>query len=574
MSREKEFRRRWYEAHRDRLMEDEDGYQEAVSRIEQFRSGISGATRLLDELGRTGDLAAFKQGTTSWAGRSAKKFNYTIGQMTLNILCNRATDLERVAKLLAQSLVAPETDEDALTKIGAVTEYAESIKKRGTPALKNLPFVLSYFWGLADHARWPVIWPSGRRFVEHLTGTWLPSDPSERYQAFLEGVREVSNDIREFEMTASWWDDVWPVFLDEVLMERAVFGFDQQVPIEEREINAGALLSIADNWGESLAEEVSAALECEPEELEYKTPPLEWKQGRPRGDVWVDWYNPEVPELGIRIWVTDRGAAVALRPGLVRKGWRKEVAPILESADYPGCRVLGGPFSYIGEDVGLGGRNWAEFVYGRWFKREQFDEVDLAATVVEVAELLKPLYNELLDLALGNKRQTQNQGDLLDPLVEQFVREKNYPTNEDTEHEVQRAQYVNLLKPDAVFDLVRLRHIWSKNTYFGRTGQMSRLNGSFKNANDEKRESMFDAIRYLCWGAEPHAQRIDRMLADESLRISGLGESVIMKLLAITHPKTFIPIFPYDGPKGKAAILDLLDLDRRRPPSVVATSRP
>ena len=60
---------------------------------------------------------------------------------------------------------------------------------------------------------------------------------------------------------------------------------------------------------------------------------------------------------------------------------------------------------------------------------------------------------------------------------------------------------------------------------------------------------MFNAIQDLCWGEEPDAERINRMLNDDGLRISGLGESVIMKLLAITHPETYIPVFPYGGAK-------------------------
>ena len=51
------------------------------------------------------------------------------------------------------------------------------------------------------------------------------------------------------------------------------------------------------------------------------------------------------------------------------------------------------------------------------------------------------------------------------------------------------------------------------------------------------------------------------MLTDDDLRISGLGESVIMKLLAITHPETYIPVFPYSGVKGKQAMLRDLELD-------------
>ena len=176
----------------------------------------------------------------------------------------------------------------------------------------------------------------------------------------------------------------------------------------------------------------------------------------------MDWSSKEAPGLGIRVWVTNRGAAVALRPGLIRKGWRKEVAPILESADYPGCRVLGGSSSLIGEDVGLGGRNWAEFVYGRWFEREQFAEVDLAATVVEVAELLKPLFDELLNLALGRSGEApgpvpSSTDDPLSPFVEEYLAESGYPTPADEKHHSERREFAAMLAPDALFDIDGLR---------------------------------------------------------------------------------------------------------------------
>ncbi len=551
---EQEFRRRWYEAHHRRFVADEPRYRLAEAWIEQFHSSGAEALELVDDLARTGDLESFKKGAQKWAPRPTTiGFKGTIGQMTLNILVNRADEPERVARLLVESLTVPESDEEALAKVGALAEYATTIKKGSTPALANVPFVLSYFWGLADHERWPVIWPSGVNFVEFLTGTSLPSDPVERYRTFLEGVREVSTDNNEFEMTAAWWDESeneW-IFLDEVLMDRAVFGFDQEVPAEERETNARALVNIADYWGYWLVEEVSAALG---RELEYRTPPLEWTKGTPRGDLWVDWSTKEAPGLGIRVWVTNRGAAVALRPALIRKGWREDVAPILESADYPGCRVLGGSSSLIGEDVGLSGRNWAEFVYGRWFEREQFAEVDLAATVVEVAELLKPLFDELLTLAVGRKP------DPLSPLVEQYLAETGYPTQGDEWHHSKRREFAAMLASDESFDLADLSQIWNTGAYGG-PGIMPQLNRSFNDASPAELEEMFNAIRYLCWGEDPDAQRIDRMLSDDDFRISGLGESVIMKLLAITHPETYIPVFPYGGEKGKQQMLRVLELD-------------
>lgn len=559
VGREQEFRRRWYEAHASRLVADERGNRQAKATWDEFHSSGAKALELLDELARTGDLESFKKGTQKWAP-TAVGFKGTIGQMTLNILVKRADEPDRVARLLVESLRVPESDEEAFAKVGALADYARTIKKGASPGLANVPFILSYFWGLADHELWPVIWPSGAVFVEFLTGTSLPSDPVERYRAFLEGVREVSTDNNEFEMTAAWWNEVWPVFLDEVLMDRTVLGFDQEALIEERETNARVLVSIADNLGESLVEEVSAALE---RELNYRTPPLEWKQGNPRGDLWVDWWSKEAPGLGIRVWVTNRGAAVALRPGSIRKGWSSEVAPILEAADYPGCRVLGGPSSYIGEDVGLGGTNWAEFVYGRWFEREEFAEVDLAETVVEVAELLKPLYDELLNLAVGEPLPVPvdppSTDDPLSPFVEEYRAESGYPTPADEKHRLERRGFAERLAPDALFDLSKLRRIWNTGAY-GRPGPMPELNRSFGAASDAERQRMFDAIQHLCWGEDPDAERIDYMLTDDDLRISGLGESVIMKLLAITHPETYIPVFPYGGAKGKQAMLRALEL--------------
>ena len=200
----------------------------------------------------------------------------------------------------------------------------------------------------------------------------------------------------------------------------------------------------------------------------------------------MDWSSKEAPGLGIRVWVTNRGAAVALRPGLIREGWSKEVAPILESADYPDCRVLGGSSSLIGEDVGLGGRNWAEFVYGRWFEREEFAELDIWATVVEVAELLKPLYDELLNLAVGEPLPVPvgrpNSDDPLFRFVEEYRAESGYPTPADEKHRSERRELRSHARPGRVVRHSGLRRIWNTGAY-GRPGPMAELNRSFNAAS-------------------------------------------------------------------------------------------
>ena len=558
VAREREFRRRWYEAHRDRFMADQASHEQANIELEGFQASAPEALGLLADLRRTGDVDAFIKQMQVWAVKPGTlSFNWG-GQHMLNSLRKHSDEPQHLATLLAESLAVPASDDEAFAKIRAVVDYVESIRVGSHPAPGRVPFLLSYFWALADRDRWPITWSSAQLYIEFSTGEKRPSDMSERYRWFLNRVRELSTDNNEFETTTSWWDGTGTegMFLDEVLMDRAVFGFDQQVPVEERETNARALVSIADNWGYWLVDEVSAALG---RELKASKPPLEWKKGKPRGVLWVDWSTKEAPGLGIRVWVTNRGAAVALRPGTIRKGWRKEVAPLLKSADYPGCRVLGGSSSLIGEDVGLGGTNRAEFVYGRWFEREQFSEVD-GATVVEVSELLKPLFDELLNLALGPSGEAPSSDDPLSPFIEEYLAESGYPTQEDEDHHSERREFAAMLAPDASVDLDSLRRIWNTGAYGG-PGIMPQLNRSFNDASAAELQGMLDAIRYLCWGEEPDAQRIDRMLDDDDLRIRGLGESVIMKLLAITHPKTYIPVFPYVGYWGKEATIRALELD-------------
>lgn len=547
-----EFRRRWYEAHHDRFVADKAGYREQKKLTAGFAASSNEALDLLADLRRTADLGLFVKRMRQWAVKpTTLGFNGTIGQMQLNGIAKRAREPELFGRLLADSLTAPASDDEALKKVKDLCTAVEDIRKKGHPTPRNVPFVLSYFWALADHGRWPVIWPSAASFIEYATGQDLPNNPAERYQTYLSRVREISSDNNEFEMTAAWWEQTWPVFFDEVLADRAQFGLNKsQSGLKERERNALALVGTAESWGETLVDAVSDALG---HEMEHHVPQLDWIPGHPRGDLWVDWRLSDGPKLGIRVWVNHRGAAVALRPTRQRRGWLEKTRPIIERADYPGCRVIGTEKSKIGDDVGLFGSS-GEFVYGRWFDREEFADLDLPTTVVEVATQLRPLFEELLALALGDD---SSPDDPLAPLVDEFLAKTNYPTQDDENHKEARGAFAKLLAQDPipVGDLSRL---WKTGDY-GRPGPMSRFNASL--ADPEAVDRAAKTFRYLCWGEDPVEERIDRVLEDDEYKVSGLGESVIMKLLAVTHPGTYIPVFPYDGDKGKQALLRLLARD-------------
>ena len=553
-----ELRQLWYEAHVGRFVSDEGRYQEAMSATEGFRASAVEALQLLAELQRIGDARSFKERMEVWSKKPGTlAFKGQAGQMLLNQLVNRSEDHQGLAILLADALTSPTSEEEAVAKIQRVVEHVKSIKVGSHPAPGNVPFLLSYFWALADWARWPVMWASAVRFIEFSTGESLPGDPPEKYRVFVERVRELTSDHEEFETTAAWWQNQRTVFLDEVLADRAAFGLDTEASAEgDLEINARALVSIANYWGKQLAGDVEGA-------LGHPVKVIVPKASSARPDLWVDWRINEAAENGLsmRAWVNDQGAAVALRPGVNPQGWMDKVAPVLKSAGYDGCRVLGGPSSQVGEDVGLLGAHWAEFVYGRWFDREEFADVDLAATVVETATQLKPLFDDLLALA-DPESQKLDGSDPIASRVEKFRAETGYPRPEDEEHKAEQRRFAELLARESIglADPAEIRRIWNGGGYGG-TGPMSGLNRSFRDADDSEYDRIVGAFRYLCWGDGPDSERIDRLLTDDQYRIRGLGESVIMKMLAITHPDKYLCVYPQGGDMGKSEMLSWLGLE-------------
>ncbi|MCY3632871.1 MAG: DUF4357 domain-containing protein [bacterium] len=555
-----EFRQLWYEAHVARFAADEDHWRQAKAATDGFKASADEALQLLAELRHPDDVKLFKERMEAWSRKPGTlAFKGQNGQMLLNQLVNRSEDHQGLVFLLRDSLTTPTSEEEAVAKIQRVVEHVKSIKVGSHPAPGNVPFLLSYFWALADWERWPVMWPSAVRFIEFSTGENLPDDPAEKYRVFIERVRELTSNHLEFETTAAWWQEQRPVFVDEVLADRAAFGLDTETAAKgDLEINAWALVSIAKYWGKRLVDDVAEALG---HPVKVTVP----KDSSARTDLWVDWRVNKAAENGLsmRVWVNEQGAAVALRPGINPQGWMEKVAPVLSSAPHDGCQVLGGSSSQIGEDVGLRGGHWAEFVYGRWFDREELADVDLAATVVETAAQLKPLFDELLALA-GKVPTTPviRSDDPLASYVERFRTGEGYPRDWDASHMDEQRRFARMLAPDSISQAERaeVRKIWSGGGYGG-TGPMPLLNRSLKEADEAEYDRIMQSFRYLCWGEGPDAGRIDRLLEDQESRIKGLGESVIMKLLAITHPEKYLCVYPQGGEKGKRAMLSLLELD-------------
>jgi len=108
------FRRRWYEAHRDRLKADGEQYRHRMEEVDGFVESASEALELLDDLRRTGDTASFVQNMRKWAVKPGTlAFNGHSGQKMLHQLEDRANSPRDLATLLGDALDTPSSDDEA-----------------------------------------------------------------------------------------------------------------------------------------------------------------------------------------------------------------------------------------------------------------------------------------------------------------------------------------------------------------------------------------------------------------------------------------------------------------------------
>lgn len=552
---ETDFRRRWYQAHLRRFEADPAAVQEATHYQAGFRRSASEALGHLEALRRAGDLQTFRTAMQAWSVKpDTLSFNGYSGQMMINILVKRSDDPYNLGLLLADCLTAPVDDDEAVAKIAAIVDQIEAVRSGAQPAPRNAAFLLSYFWALADR-RWPIHWTSAALFTEYVTGLDLPKAVDERYRDFATRMRELDGDCDCAERVASWWNRDRPAVVDPVLVDRCAFGADPAAVDDDDLLrNASALTAFA-RYQRELAPDVEQAAA---RSLQRRAPGLEWKPGRPRSDAWIDWTAGRSAP-GVRVWVNQRGMAIGVKPGLVRTGWYEEAAAAIEKAPVTGFRMLAARGGRHGEDAGFVGAS-GEFLYGRWYDRDQLTDLDLQGEVAAVTTEARPVLDTLVALARG-----EDEPPVVDPADDPLValaaefRRWGYPTAADDKARSERSYLASLLADGALPDQDprELGKIWNTGRYGG-PGPMAALNRAVQDTTTYER--LLETFRYVCHGEGDDADRIDAALTDPAWKISGLGESVIMKLLAITHPERYLVVFPYTGEKGKQRLLQLLGL--------------
>ena len=240
---------------------------------------------------------------------------------------------------------------------------------------------------------------SAHKFLEFSTGHRLPTAPTEREARFAELVAELDDDAGRFEQVASWWDEKKPTFLDPVLVDRCAFGFYERdkESLEARKSNTDAMLAIADHLGPALLEDLSQVAD---HQLKTWKPPKYWvprTKMTPRPDLWVDWRvdGKGLGEIGLRLWISHKGAAIGVMPGWVGKGWKPEAQEVIRSTQVDGFRIMERGDD---DDMAFFGRI-GSFFYGCSYRPDELADLDLRARAREVAIAARPVLNGLISRA-------------------------------------------------------------------------------------------------------------------------------------------------------------------------------
>lgn len=562
-------RRRWeqisalHDADEERQAELAVGWAEQAQRAKEL-------AELREQLAATGDLEGFRTRMDEWSRRPSTGGFHGMGQMFVHQLANAADDPSAVADLFTDVLTAPADEAEAAKKLGRLLEYVESVKQGAHPAPKRVPFLCSYMWA-SHEPSWPCMWPNSEKMLVSLGWLTIGADHIENYLAFRKLVLSLDDDPAAVGDKLWWVDHDFPG-LDPTLVERCevavqwnirtgdIETYESEELRSAAETNAKVRLGDLRMLGDRLTDEIARALG---RSVKVTMPKVTWSDaGQVRADAWVGWrLTDETP--AVRVWANRSGVGVVLHPGWYRNGWYQEAFEAIRDIVPDGFQLMA--VEKYGDRLTPTSEPTGEFVVGRWFDGgSALGRPEFVDDVIAVTASLQPVVDRLVHRGAGAgaaEPAPSPEDDPLAHLIEEFKHAKPYPTEADEAHQADRRRMADLLAPDEIeiMGIDELRGIYNSNRY-GNPGPQSVLNTTVRDATAEELEDLFRKLKGLLWGDEPVENRIDELLSEQE-KVKGLGEAVILKLLAIAHPDRFIPVYPYRGDYGKARLMQRLGLD-------------
>jgi 5-methylcytosine-specific restriction protein B len=552
---------------------------EALAILREFESDrqVDTLRRALDKWGRTPAFQAF---------------GGVNGQMFLNQLVDHSPDAGVLSAVLSRCLQPPADSDAAARAIDELASYAESIKTGAHPGPRRSMFFCSFIWSLYDPQVWPCFWKSMELALIGFGWHEAKGKYGAQYTRFRDTVLRLGDPI-EVEWALAWFDNGKRFTgIDRSLPERCARNaetdrhfddgaYDSAEVAELAERNAKAIIADLRYAGESLKPVVDGALGRETK-LEPAVPTV--SKQKYRHDGWVRWNPyPSVTKSGsipvsVRLWATTSGVYVGVHPGFYRDGWFGEALDAVHRLVPSGASVY-----RVRIDLDRFTENTDPAWRGEFFVGWPIDLTTSAAEQASVIERrvadLQPVVDRLISLIAApehvgppHQEAAPSPAPVVSaadhPLAEMAVRfrtERPYPSPKDEDQQAQRVWMAGLLADDAIqtVDVADLKTIFSSKRY-GHPGPQPRLHHTFNTATPSELATYLDTLHFLLWGEGSDESRIDSLLAGDRY-IVGLGESTIMKFLAIAHPQRYLPIFPYGGDMGKWSALKLLGLPLPEP---------
>ncbi|MXW95984.1 MAG: AAA domain-containing protein [Acidimicrobiaceae bacterium] len=152
-------------------------------------------------------------------------------------------------------------------------------------------------------------------------------------------------------------------------------------------------------------------------------------------------------------------------------------------------------------------------------------------------------------------------------LIEQFLAETGYPTEDHEKQMRLRADMAEKLAPERIDSLGREEFATIVNSrhgparmaqYVTTTGRVAQWISELSTAEYER---LLQNIRYLCWSDAPQWQRLDEVAhRSGTRRTKNLGYVQIFKILSIVNPTQLLPVDANRGPTGRRRCLQILGL--------------
>lgn len=376
-AREIDFQRRWHEAHVakwESIGERGDWYSENLA-------PHAGESReLVTRFASHQDLSLFRTESDQWTRSFNSGFNGFGGQMIVNKLNKHSPDVDATTKVFSLALRTPVNIEDAKSKISQLVSHLELVGESS----KRASFLLSYFWGLDQPREWPIAWPNSTKYLQFVTGIADYEEEADRYEHLYDFSLMIDGDPHRYALVADWWAAVEPIFVDEVLCDRASIQAGANERGENPELfvnNANVLVGVADHIGQTLKKTVGAALARD----------VRVKKGRrmrdgtwPRGDFWVEWTIAESASLALRVWLNSKGVAIGLRTN------HSSLVKDLDGEKLLGLEsIAAGPGS-VGRKLDVEGGQPGMVIFGKWVARDKLIDFNLEQGIKEVAAALGP----------------------------------------------------------------------------------------------------------------------------------------------------------------------------------------